>query len=295
MSRLVCTMPVRNEDWILGLSLRAVLLWCDAVVILDHASEDDSRAIMEEVAVENPGRVLILDEADPQWNEMAHRQRLLEAARSEKATHIVMVDADEVLTGNLLPVIRNKVIATPPGATMQLPWQCLRGGIDQYHADGTWGTADVSMAFKDEPRCYWKARNGYDFHHRHPMGRPNLPWRPALRSDGGLMHLQFVDDRRLRAKQALYKMLEVTRWPGREPVPVVNRMYNVAVYGSEYQALAGHGRMNWAPAEWWEVYKSLMQHLKLGAEPWQERECRKLWEQYSGEVFRGLDLFGVIR
>lgn len=100
------------------------------------------------------------------------------------------------------------------------------------------------------------------------------------------MHLQFVSDRRLRAKQACYKMQEVLRWPGREAVHVVNDRYNPAVYGS--------GAMATVPAEWWAPYQQWMEHLHVDAEPWQEKQCKAWMAEHGPEKFKGLDLFGVV-
>jgi hypothetical protein len=38
--KLIGLMPVRGEDWILGLSARAALMWCDELVILLHSCTD---------------------------------------------------------------------------------------------------------------------------------------------------------------------------------------------------------------------------------------------------------------
>jgi hypothetical protein len=284
--KLVCTMPVRNEDWILGLSARAVLMWCDELIILDHCSTDRSRRIEMEIAKEFPSRVTVLSDDIPEWQEMRHRQALLDEARLREATHIVMVDADEVLTGNLLGSIREHVRMAPRGTTMQLPWQCLRGSIQEVHADGVWGAATVCMAFLDEDCCYWAARAGYDFHHRQPMGRPFVPFCPVGRQAGGLMHLQFVSDRRLRAKQYLYQLTERLRWPGREPVEAVRKRYSLAVYDGKAMAPA--------PAAWWTPYKGLLGQLHADAEPWQEAECARIVAAHPG-IAAGLDSFGVTR
>lgn len=329
--KLCCLMPVRNEAWILGLSARAVLEWVDHLVVLDHASTDPTPAILWELAELYPDRITVLNEDDPQWNEMAHRQRLLEECRRQKATHIIYVDADEVLTANLLPRIRGMVECTPPGVIMQLPWLGMRGSIHLYHIEGPWACQDASIAFVDDPRWHWAARDGYDFHQRHPMGLPFKAWKPLARGDGGLMHLQFVGDHRLRAKQALYKMLEVTRWPGREPLDVIDKRYSLAVHGAPKQdmipGLVGHfgierareiiraareanphlklagdviGRpdepeqLGHAPAEWWAAYTNLMQYLHVDDPAWQAGECQRLWQIHGPAKFAGLDLFGVI-
>ncbi len=322
--KLICTMAARNEDWILGLSARAALLWCDHLVILDHASTDNQEAIERAVADEYPGRVTIVFRPDPNWDEMEHRQRMLEVAREKGATHIVYVDADEVLTGNLLPRIRDLVECTGPCAVLQLPWLSMRGSIHRYEQSGPWAKCDVSVAFPDDPRYHWAARQGYHWHQRHPMGLPFVSFKPLRRSEGGLMHLQFVSDRRLRAKQALYKMLEVTRWPGRKPVAEIDALYSVAVYGApkidpgNAPGLVQHfgvaraaaiiraareanqqsdepqeQKLGFAPKEWWAPYEPWLEHLHIDAIPWQEAQCQMLWQQHGPAKFQGLDLFGV--
>jgi hypothetical protein len=153
----------------------------------------------------------------------------------------------------------------------------------------------VSLGFLDAPEWHWRARNGYDFHHRHPMGKPYDAYRPIGSRRYGLMHLQFSSERRLRAKQALYKMVEVIRWPGRSPVAAVNRMYDLAVYGS-YDSQNPDLKTERAMPEWWETYaeRGWLSMLDLDAEPWQEAECRRLWQEYGPLKFDGLDLFGTV-
>lgn len=294
-------MPVRNEAWILGLSARAVLMWADELIILDHASTDESKQIAVEVARESSpphsrNRVLVVGDHNTEWQEMRHRQALLELARSQAigATHMVLVDADEVLTGPLIPLIREDILHTPSRAIFQLPWIQLRGGITEYHSYGTWAEQNVSFAFVDRPDYHWAQREGYDFHHRHPMGPQMLPFRPVPRKRGGLMHLQMASERRLKAKQALYKMTEVIRWPGRSTPEELNKLYNVAVYGQETWRRDPFVLAK-CPPEWWEPYKELMGHLKIHADPWQETEVRRLWKEHGPEKFAGLDLYEVQR
>src|SRR5512143_2936420 len=112
--KLVGLMPARNEEWIIGLSARVALMWCDELIVLNHASADRTGEIVMEVAQEHPERITVLNEAASVWQEMAHRQRLLEEARRRGASHIALIDADEVLTGNLLESVREVVGALWP-------------------------------------------------------------------------------------------------------------------------------------------------------------------------------------
>lgn len=282
-------MPVRNEAWVLGLSARAALMWCDELVILDHASTDESPRITEEIARET-GRVRIMRVNDPTWREMEHRQFMLTVARQYDATHMALVDADEVLTGNLLPSIRDSIERLPKGVLLQLPLYNMRGSLTRYHLNGTWGNRITSVAFQDHPKACW---TGDMFHHREPAG---LKWGAALpvtQGCGGVMHLWGASERRLLAKHALYKLTERLRWPDK-PVQEIDQMYSLCITGHPNRP--GDTPDKWtygtAPDSWWAPYAGLPV-TRLEGDLWQVAECRRLIAEH-GERFTGLDLFGVV-
>jgi hypothetical protein len=302
--KLIGLMPVRNEEWVLGLSLRAALMWCDEVVVGLHACTDRSSDIVAEIDHTDPLRCAIVRFDAESWTEMAHRQALLDRARGLGATHIAMIDADEVLTGNLLPTIRETISSGMPGVVLQLPWLALPRRTDHYLTSGVWGPGQqVSMAFKDTPAAHWALHAGRDFHHRNPMGVGRSFRTPMNPADGGLMHLQFLSERRLRAKQALYLATEVLRWPApcvlegvycqthEQLAERLNWMYGRAVYESDPEKYSSAA----TPISWWEPYEKLMDmYLDIEAEPWQAAELKRLVVEHGADKFKGLDFFGVV-
>ena len=100
---------------------------------------------------------------DAGWDEMAHRQQMLMHARAMGATHIAIVDADEILTGDLVQkygyaeesIIRHAVASVPQNLILRVPLYNLRGSIDRYHANGIWGDRWLGFAFKDAPNLSW--------------------------------------------------------------------------------------------------------------------------------------------
>jgi hypothetical protein len=294
--KLIATMPVKNEEWCIGLTLRVALEWCDAVVILLHECSDRSPQIVEDIARENPGRVIIT-RASGEWTEMQHRQCMLEYARAAGATHIAIIDADELLTANL--IFEAKLLKTKVwGRTMivELPGYNLRGGIWRYHKNGIWGNRWFSTAFRDDPALTWA---GDKFHHREPQGLNLQPARPFEHGSGGVLHLWGANERRLRAKSALYKLTERVRWP-KKSVIEIDQLYSLAIKGrSGYADPAAWGTPEtWTyadvPIDWWELYSDWLPHLDVDAAPWQESECRRIIAQHGTEITRGLDLFGVV-
>lgn len=287
--KIVGLLPVRNEDWVLSMSARAALMWCDSLVILLHACTDKSEAIARGLQHEHPARITLLSESGDGWDEMQHRQKLLDAAREEGATHIAIIDADEILTGNLLSTIRGHIERTPGHSILQLPGYNLRHGCRQYHTTGIWGNRWFSVVFADDSRLHW---SGDRFHHREPMGPPLSRYAPVRQGNGGILHLWGADERRLRAKHAAYKMTETLRWPNKSRAEI-DRTYQQAFDPAANHQFDQNWRFGAVPEEWWQPYIHLQQYLRLDATPWQEGYCQKLLEQHGAARFIGLNLLGV--
>lgn len=300
--KLVGLMPVRNEDWVLALSARVALQWCDALVMYMHACDDNSGEIAADLEKqEGHERVRIIWNPCNVWEEMVHREYMLFCARQEGATHIAMIDADEVLTANMLRgldtghcCIKGIVEQLAPGEMLELPGYNLRGSLDRYHANGIWGNRWFSLAFKDTPEAHW---GGDKFHSRNPAGVRWRSVRPINQGEGGVLHLWGASERRLRAKHALYKVTERLRWPAK-PALEIDRMYNL--WRSEQDQWTSYPRMwpdNWAYAEvpplWWDFSNYENFDLNADATPWQEAEVRRLIEEHGRDRFYGLDLFGI--
>ena len=298
--KLVGLMPVRNEAWCLGFTLRVALRWCDEVVVCDHGCTDESRAIMEELA--KTSGVVVREDREQEWNEMQQRNMLLTECRLRGATHIALIDADEFATTNLVDgPIREYVGRLHPGTMMELPLYNVRdcGGVARdvfglhYHSNGVWGNRLVATAFQDSPVLHWA---GDRFHHREPFGCGWNRKSPVSQSYGGSLHLWGASERRLRAKHALYRITERLRFPNK-PSRDVEYTYDPATNPDSQLAkdlrLAGPWTFAQVKPEWIEPYADLMQYLDIDAEPWQEAEVRLLLETHGREKFSGLDLLGV--
>lgn len=293
--KLIGMMPVRNESWVLGLSARVALKWCDQLVIMWHCAEHDPEkeeraldAITDELVSEfTAERVRVILNIDNDWNEMGHRQAMLTAARQHGATHLAIVDADEVMTANLIPGVRRCSEMLSPGQGMMLPGYNLRHSINQYHATGIWGNRWFSAVFADSPELHWA---GARFHHREPMGL-SLAWQhPVPHGRGGIMHLWGANEKRLVAKHRLYKVTERILFPDK-PVADIEYEYNQATRGRPNH---GDTPATWkflgVPAEWWNGHADLMRHLHLDAEPWQDAEADRLIALHGRAAFAGLSV-----
>jgi len=284
-------MPVRNEGWILGMSARVALLWCDELVVGLHACTDTSQDIIRSVMADHPGRVHLIHHPDPMWDEMRHRQESLEIARQNGATHIAIVDADEVMTANLtnsntIERLRFAIEYSATGSAFQLPLYQMRNGTDEYHENGIWGHRWVTVAFPDNFSMGW---SGDKFHCREP--RHGMPeYRPFQHGAGGVLHYWGACERRLVAKHALYKVTERLRWPNKS-VAEIDQMYSLAIFGN-HASPAATWQFSPVPDEWKRGVIDQSYYHPDG-EPWQEAEVRRLMREHGAAYFAGLNLFGV--
>lgn len=298
--KLIACMPVRNEAYVLGLSLRAALMWADEVVVLLHACTDGSGRIVEDVQNEYPDCVTSIVHRHESWTEMAHRQQMLETARRAGATHLAIVDADEILTGNLLEPFRagemqmaDAVARLGSGMILNLPGYNLRGSINRYHSNGLWSNRWFSTAFEDHPTLSW---SGDRFHSREPKGKSLVPYCPIDQGQGGTLHLWGASERRLIAKHRAYRIHERLRFPNK-PSKEIELTYSD--YRSPEDNLRHWPSMKawgepWTfadvPESWWNPYEHLMQYLDLAAEPWQEKWCDEMIALHGREKFAGLSI-----
>jgi glycosyltransferase involved in cell wall biosynthesis len=287
--KTVALMKVRNEEWVLGCSLPAALLAADEVVILDHASTDRTPAIIERTAELYAGRIHRLTHDDPEWTEAAIQQRMLDAGREAGGTHFLIIDADEVITGNILFALRNWLHALRPGQGLATPWIAMWNSLDHYRDDeSVWGRNFNLLGFRDGPNIrYAGDDDGYDLHTRWPRGLEGENFcRLTSPHEGGVMHLQFANRRRLVAKHAWYKMTETVRFPGRKPAEEIDALYNQALDETGLQRTH-------AGRDWWAPYRSLIREINMEVAPWHEEACREMWAEHGAETFDRLELWGV--
>ncbi len=287
--KIVALMKVRNEQWVLRASLPAILRAVDEVVILDHCSTDATPEIIRETARAHPGRVHALRDDNPVWAEADLRQRMVDAARSIGGTHLAPIDADEILSANLLPRFRALYAELARAQSLWLPWIPLWRSLHEWRDDNSiWSRGRMLIAFRDAPHIRFRPRHdGYDIHVRIPPECRDHTLDPVhLMQGGGLLHLQFAHRRRLIAKAAWYKMNETIRYPRRSTPEQLEAKYNPAVDETGL-------RLSRCDPAWWAEYEDLLPLIDLEDEPWHAAECRRLWSEHGGERFQGLRLWGV--
>lgn len=276
--KIVGVMLCRNESWIIGASIPAALRWVDHLVFVDHSSTDNS----VEIAKRHGDRVSIYSWSETEkWSEMAMRQFSLVKAREHGATHIAIIDADEILTANLDDKIREHFSHLEPCEVIEVPMLAMRA-LDVYQDDETvWSHAWLTLGFRDAERLTWKpTEDGYDFHQRPPKGCTYPKRFVKSKDDGGVMHFQFSNRRRLVSKHWCYAYTEWVRWPLRRTKSELNKLYSMALERPQH--------LGALPQEWWGNREK--REIKLDGTPWHDDELRRLISLHGEAHFEGIQL-----
>lgn len=287
--KLIALMLVRNEDWILEFTARIALQWCDSIIFYLHNCNDSTLPIVQQLESEFPDRITYLWNNSQFWAEMDMRQSLLEQGRLMGGTHFAMVDADEAITADMIPSIKNLISCLKPAETLELPMRPPWRSLTRYRKDNSvWCRSWISLAFCDDPSLTWKPdRVGYQHHHRLPYNISNRIHPIAHTALGGDMHLQWINWNRVKEKHCWYKLHEVITYPDK-PIERIDKMYSEAIIDDNPPTVE-------CPEEWFNSYTKWFDKLDLTPQRgWHIEECEQMITLYGRERFSGLNLFGVV-
>lgn len=282
--RLIGLMLVRNEAWCIGAALRTALRWCDGVFVLMDRCTDLTRKSVYDVAINSR---VDFDVTKPEnlWMEMDHRQLTLERGRKMGGTHFAVIDGDEILTANLFVPVRRAFEALAPSEVLELP-RISPTTLDTYWADQhDHACGGITLGFMDSPELAWRPRGEekYHFHGRPPHGSGEVKTPLGRdREQGGVMHMQYANRNRMRAKSLWYMLNERIRWPDRKTPEELNAIYG-AMLDTPQTTLP-------IPPDWWTEDKAFVHPDE--AESWHLQECRDMVKAYGREILTGLDTRG---
>jgi glycosyltransferase involved in cell wall biosynthesis len=265
---VICLTPVRNEAWILDRFLQCASRWADHILLADDRSVDAS----QEIARRFP-KARWIAPATPMSDEGARRSLLLDAARQIAAPRLLIaLDADEVLSAGAWNTAEwAAMLAAAPGTGFRFRMRNLRPDFQSCWdepCEGLW-------AFRDDGSPF----HGEVLHSR----RLPLPAAGAvvMLADIQVLHYQYTDWARMRAKHRWYLCLERLLRPERRPLQVYRQYHHMDA--------VPRGAMRAVRQEWLAGYEDLGIDMKQvqGAPPyWFDREVVAMIDRHGAGHFR---------
>ena len=271
---IICVTPVRNERWILEKFLRAASLWADHIIIADQSSDDGSI----EIARSFPKVRLILNPSAG-YDEASRRDLLMAAARELPGPRLIFgLDADELLSADLFDSPEwESVLTAPLGTTIWLQWANLYSSFSYAHVFEHHG----AFAYMDDGKPI-------DGTFIHSPRIPNNPKLPGLRlTVGKVLHYQYLDWDRMKAKHRWYQCIERVKYPSKSAAALYRQYHHMDV---------SWARRNPIQPAWFEGYTRRgidARSLAMDPHPYFERETLQMLSVHGSGVFRRLDIWDV--
>lgn len=280
--KIIGLIPMRNEEIMIEQCLRGLAMITDEIIILDDASTDNSMAIIESLA-KDCNITEIRRKKTWHRDEPGDRNALLNAGRAHGGTHFVVIDADEMFTGNCLDnnFLRNAILSLQPGDVLIMNWIQLWKSVDFYRFDDSvWTYNYKPIIFADNPNAFYSS----EFLHT-----ARIPWNLGgkyYRIDGytyGLMHFQFVNFDNVIIKHCWYRCLERirTKKTGQE----INAIYDW------FKPQNIH--LEPAPREWFDNYYFFDRSIFDKEEKWRKAQIKEWIAQYGADFFSDLDIWFI--
>lgn len=117
--KIVALIPIKNEAWILRLSLSQLSEFVDEIIALNDSCSDDSLNICANFS---NCKIINFEQEEVSLNMSLRRNILLEEGRKVGGTHFIMLDADECFSFEFCTNIRKEISKLSPGQSLKMPW-----------------------------------------------------------------------------------------------------------------------------------------------------------------------------
>lgn len=212
--QIVVITPVRNEAWVLNQFLEAASLFADHIVILDQMSVDGSR----EIAKSYP-KVILIDNTSEKFNEKERQEILLKEARKLGSSNVLIaLDADEIPSPTFLnEAFLRRLRTSDPGTVFQFDWLNL-----EPNCETAFRSPMAPIVFVDDGS---PNMDNADMHRT----RVPVPDRQKViyLTDPTILHLQYVDQVRMRNKHIWYQVLEKATNPQKSSLSIYRTYHHM--------------------------------------------------------------------
>lgn len=274
--KIIGLIPVRNEEWILSVTIPQLGKYVDQIICLDAGSVDGTIKILRSYGAE------IIDGRAFQNDYGMCRQMLLDKGRENNGTHFVWLDADEAFTSNLRKIFVERLGSMKPGQKLALQWLCLWKDPKKYRDDGSvWTNLYKDFVFCDDGIASFNG--AAQLHEGRTPGSNENTWISIPKDEGAVLHFQFVAFERFQMKQAFQRCREL--FLGKADPMSLNEKYSITLDDSG-------AKCKDIPREWLEGIGGL-EGLRYAGVDWYYPEILNLFEKMGILYFEPLQIWHV--
>lgn len=199
--KIITLIPIKNEAWVLPVTLPPLSRVSDEVILLDDNSQDNLTYVTSSL---NNVRIEKFSRTEKFVNMSNRRNELLRLGRERGGTHFIFLDADELFTENSISGLLKLIKTLKPGESLALPWINLteRSGKLFYNKNDEWNYKD--FIFYDDGESQFP--DVFLSEQRTPTSVQK--WTKMPFEKASILHLQFLAKERYQYKQAWYRMQE---------------------------------------------------------------------------------------
>jgi len=280
----ILVMPVKNEDWILDLSLQRASLWADHIIVADQNSIDKTPEICGKFE-----KVIYFKNELHNLNQSHSRQLLLDKVRELFGNNniIIALDADEILSANILnnADFENEINNLQPGESIVLQWIMLSKNIYSHivEKNSIWSENYKHFIFHDDGKFNFSDKK---------TSEPRMPedyMQKSVKNNAiKVLHFHFLDFERMLSKQRRYRIFDFLEQCSIKRAIKINRMYFETKNIAEL-------KITESPKEWLDKYQDLINNFSIKKENfyWYDLESLKKFNEFGANKFAWLDIWDV--
>jgi len=279
--KIIVLMPVRNEEWILEKSLKAISLFADHIIVGNQASIDRTPQICKRFP-----KVVYLINPEEYPGKKNRRQILLDKARElyGAGNIIFCLDADEIPTSNILEDAswKNSLESLKIGQSIKLEWVNLWRSSRKYcHDKSIWKKSFRYFIFKDD------GVTNYTLGNIHESKIPSVFLKRYLRHENiKIMHFHFVLWSRMISKQQHCRIMEKRVFPQKSFLIINGRYWNTK---DERNIILKDTPNSWLKN--WQDKGINLENFSKNELYWFDIEILQDFKRYGTEYFKWLDIW----
>ena len=276
--KIIALMPVKNDAWILPMSLTALSQICDVIIIADQMSDDGSREIYKDFP-----KVVTFDNHNSTPYFDLVRKDLLDVARGYDGNNLLLcVDADEVIPpASFHAFIRGSGGLMSVGTSFSFQWIQLWKSIHFYNNCGSWLDFWKPIAWLDDRAIEYPK----DFASRHHMGAIPV-FNNSLNvkiEHVPLLHFQWVAWDRTQMKQTWYRCTELIDDP--KAAVGINAKYSITFEAPDT-------KLTPVPKEWTDGLQ-IPEGIEKLPGSWHYQEIIRWFDKYGIKFFEPLQIWHI--